>query len=842
MLNTLWIAENCLDPSTWIEIQTDDVLATLVEHYGDSFPSNARIYHEQVSEQTDVTPSTEDSVNAFMHMRGTFFVVHYPEGPVAIIAVVAIVAVVAMAFFLKPSIPVVSQRESNSRGSSNNSLSERKNDIRIGERIPNILGTVRSYPDQYSPAYKLLEGTQEIEHSLMVISRGYLQIHDAFEGETRFDSMAGASLQVYDPGKDFINDTPIFSIGAQITDPWHEVYPVASVTGQTLLPPNVDVFEGDNNIFFTGPDSIELSSSSDRDFTDYIEAGTEITVTNSVSNGNTLDLNGTYVVLTVVAKKIVLSNPVLANPNWGSLSGSTPTCSANLTPDADKWVGPFDMTTQANRSYVIVNIRGPQGLYYVGNSSGNQYKTTVDFTIEFIQIDNLGNPLGPVDVYNGSITGSATSRDSVGVSVIYQTSFTGPCRVRMRRTSDSGDDSGAQHVETIKVTEIYSSRLWSSYHVPHTHMRTKIYSTASALSASERKTNLRVTSRLPPRLPDNTFDVGNTAAYAPTADAADIMCYIIYNTDFGKKPQSTIDVQNIYDTVAEARDYFGYSESVGFNYTFDDASISFEEALSSVAQAIHCVAYRRGNKYRIFFEKETNDAVLLFNHRNKRPGSEKRTVSFGRYQDYDGVEINWNDPDDFDSQQTLRIPDDGRSNYKKLEVRGIRNLKQATVLAWRAYQKMTYQNVKIEMSAMDDANILLLTERVLNSDNTRSSLLEGSVTAVLGTMLTVSPQVRLDSSKTYSMFLQLSDGTVESIPVVQGPSYDKVMLSYAPRLPLVTDSGYYATTLFHIVASDETQIRAFLVDEITSNDDMTVDLKLVNYDSRYYLHDKDYHP
>ena len=37
---------------------------------------------------------------------------------------------------------------------------------------------------------------------------------------------------------------------------------------------------------------------------------------------------------------------------------------------------------------------------------------------------------------------------------------------------------------------------------------------------------------------------------------------------------------------------------------------------------------------------------MLFNHRNKVPQSEKRTYTFGIQKDYDGIKLEYTDPDD----------------------------------------------------------------------------------------------------------------------------------------------------------------------------------------------------
>lgn len=56
----------------------DDVCKYLAEQF-DSFPENARIYHNHVSKQTDVTPKTVADIEHLKTLEGTFYVVMHPE-------------------------------------------------------------------------------------------------------------------------------------------------------------------------------------------------------------------------------------------------------------------------------------------------------------------------------------------------------------------------------------------------------------------------------------------------------------------------------------------------------------------------------------------------------------------------------------------------------------------------------------------------------------------------------------------------------------------------------------------------------------------------------------------
>ncbi len=65
-----------------------------------------------------------------------------------------------------------------------------------------------------------------------------------------------------------------------------------------------------------------------------------------------------------------------------------------------------------------------------------------------------------------------------------------------------------------------------------------------------------------------------------------------------------------------------------------------------VASAAFCEVYRYGSVTRLKFEQPQENAVLLFNHRNKVPGTEKRTTRWDD-KNYDGLELEYtSDKDD----------------------------------------------------------------------------------------------------------------------------------------------------------------------------------------------------
>jgi hypothetical protein len=557
-----------------------------------------------------------------------------------------------------------------------------------------------------------------------------------------------------------------------------------------------------------------------------------------ISSGAVLyDLAGVYTVLGVSRYQLSLANPASVNPDWNELNAlpgdESPAMSSLITTSGDKWVGPFILEA-STRTRVWANFVALNGLYKDNGSDQNAVRIYVE--IEVTPIDENNNPTGAAQTFQTSLLGSAYNKESRGVTLKAATAVAGRCRVRARRVTPSDLAFEGQVVDEVKWRDLYAiSPMTNANFGNVTVVRGQSYATAGALALKERKLNMLVTRKIPTRVSGSTF---TTELYA-TNDAAEIISAICLDTHIGNRQIAEIDFDAIYNAIGEVKTYFGNNKAAEFCYTFDSDNLSFEETVKAVADAVFCTAYRRGNIIKLSFEQETQDSTLLFNHRNKLPGSETRTVRFGNQDNFDGVSFEYIDPED-DAQVTYYIPEDRSAvNPKEFESLGIRNRLQAYFHAWRMWNKIRYQNVITEFTATQEADLLVRNDRILVADNTRPDTQDGEVLSQNVLQLTLSQNVDMTKYAEYTIFLQLSDGTIESIAVTPGATARQVVLAYAPRLPLALDDDLYARTTFMLVGNSEPRENAFLVSEKTSQSNFTSVVRAVNYDSRYYGNDKD---
>lgn len=564
----------------------------------------------------------------------------------------------------------------------------------------------------------------------------------------------------------------------------------------------------------------------------------------TISEGSeTLDLGGDYTVTSVSNRTIVLDDPESVNADWLELDGNpSDYIYPTLLASGYRWVGPFDFSTYHPIDAVWLNIVAPNGLYKLGEDDDE--REDVQIIYRLWKLDDDGVEVGTYEESDiHYIEGSASFHGTRAKTIKITPAISGwegakNFRVQVARKSITDESWEGTVVDEIKwQTLLAMTAVDSTDFGDVTMIHSRSPATDGALAIKERKLNLIVQRKVPIRVSDSTF----TTELSGTDRADEIISAICLDSKIGRRTTAEIDFDSIYDTIHDVEVYFGTDVAIEFNYTFDDDGLSFQDHIASVATAVFCQAYRRGNQIKLLPEIANESSTLLFNHRNKIPRTETRSVTFGRYNDHDGVSIDYVDPDD-DSVVTYHIPDDmSATSPKNIEIIGIRNKLQAYWHAWREWNKITHQNTVTEFEATQEAYLLPLKDRILVADNTRSGTQDGEVLEQDGLQLTLSQPVTFAPGAAYTIFLQLPDGTVESRTITAGSATNQVILSSAPSQTLAIDSSLYARSTYLIVSDQDARGEsAFLVAEKEPQSRWTCKIKAINYDSRYYANDTDY--
>ena len=856
------IQANTFDRIDDVVYDTDDVLETLFIHFKGKLPDNARVYQTNVAQACDITPHDERGVEYIQSIdNDTIYVVVYPEfflfglGGGLLGTLLKIVLLGLLSYLLRPKPPKERNRGDQSP---NNGLSERTNEARLNERIPDIYGTINSVPDLIQPTWYRFEANRQVTYDYLCIGRGEFDIDETTikEDETPVQDISAVSVEVYGPGEspNKSNPTKQIAIGNAINERVWGVRQSSSITQQVLRPPDANEIDGDESIAFSFPDQIILNQSAEgfenTAMDDFFAVGDPLQISGSVSQGNTINFDGNYEVASVTSGQITLVRPELVNSAWSDNGNfATDFTDANLTTDEDKWVGPFTV----ERSWVICsNFEAPQGMY-ITDEDGDQQYHQVEIEIEHWEVDDNGDQIGPTYSYRRFIEGSRTltnarnescfceiaEEDGKTPSQASETSW----QVRARRVTPRGDSDNDQYVEQVVWDSLFSLEyIEEDEFLDTTTVFTRTPATSTTIGISERRLNMMVTRKIIGRSDANIDEdnpYGFTDSVVPVTSAGLIIRDIALDPYLGNMSEDELDYDSIFTAIAQNQQYFGTDLTRNIGITFDERDTSAEEMIQTIARACFCTAYRQGSQLKLNFERKTSVSSLIFNHRNKIPRSEVRTISFGTNDDHDGVEIEWINPED-GATETYAVPNDNATNPERIELLGVSSEVLAHMHAWREWNKIRYRNVAVEFEATSEAICIVQNDRILVADNTRSSTIDGEVTYQDGVEIGLSQPFEPEDDKDYVIYFQLSDGTVEMLEINLVVDTQTIILSVAPGLPLVTEQNKFAKTTYIITESTQVRPVAFLAQEIEPEDQYRVRVNAYNYDDRFYDQDTDF--
>ncbi|HEX4302825.1 MAG TPA: host specificity factor TipJ family phage tail protein [Rhizomicrobium sp.] len=848
MTKTVTITRDVFDRSSWQQHEVEDVADFLALNVGRwsgdrrhwSWPENTRLYHRAFAQDCDVTPSDRCDLEALNAFPGPFFLEQRP-GSWQDVASVLLAPFYALLGLLVPKPAALNQNVN----SSNNQLGDRQNKARLLGRIPDIFGEKRSTPDDLMVPLRIFDSSgNESELSYFGVSRGELDVSDIRDGDTLVSEIEGETVEVYAPfTSPNSGDDPQLRVGNPIGMGVVTVLKSNGINGQTLYPPNYKSYTSDATapvLRFRYPNFIISTDDDNLNFTKFAEAGAGIVLSGAHADdgsGHVVNLDGSYTIDTVSNAEMTLVSPASVNSDWTIVNAMAshqtpviPSCTLDASGLTTKVVGPV-IVDDATVTGAIANLVQPGGSFKTDGSDSFPVAVTVRFGVT--PVDASGAPTGPEVTTDITLPGSGVDKTQRAASAAL--TLSGRSSLRAWRTTPTDYFYKGTVTDEIKWRDLFATAPVAMEDFGNiTTMLSLTRVTPTALGVKERKLTALVCRRVAVRDGDGFLDT-----LAASKNAADVFCALALDPYNGRRSLAELNVAQIYDTVAAVGAYFGDTSVMEFGFSFDDDQMPAEEELTSVAQAIFCTALRRGAVLELVFESETPDSSMLFNHRNKLPGSEKRTMRFGALKDYDGVELNYVDSGNFDAAATYRIPTDGSAgNPQKIDTVGVRNFRPAAWLAWRAYWKSQLQRLAVEFDATEQAAVVAQSERILNADNTRPGTQDGEVIDQDGLALTLSRKPIFAPETDYLIMLQIPDGTVDVISIVPGPSPKTVLLAEAPSSSLSIEIRNAARAAYWIVPDIDTDLgRAFLVAEKTPNDAATYKLSVINYDRRYYQND-----
>ena len=252
---TLKIFHNELDASECTERSYNCLLTEWLQ-VREQYP-NARLYKDVVCVQNDITPKTKLDAWALKDVTGNYQVLCHAGDPLTL-GIIAAVISVGMAVYTYLNMPDM-QTPQDTSGSPNNSLAQRQNKHRVGERVPDIYGKRKVIPDLISPIYRYYQDNIQVEECLLCTGTGWFEIdeNDIKEGETPVNTIEGASISIYEPGVSVISPTPQIQIGAAFNGLPLVTKQVSSIDGKQILKPPNSGYLKYNGLSFKSPNIIQ---------------------------------------------------------------------------------------------------------------------------------------------------------------------------------------------------------------------------------------------------------------------------------------------------------------------------------------------------------------------------------------------------------------------------------------------------------------------------------------------------------------------------------------------------------------------------------------------------------
>lgn len=815
--------------------QAETVAHWVLEHKAEL--KNYAIYEGQPSQQTDITQNVEK----LMSNNGHYIVLLSPSAPVVNTVVsffvqhwfnVITFGSYALAKYLAPSYSP--SNINRTQQSSNNSLANRTNEARVLQRIEDIFGLVRAYPSLIQPVYSKYINNKQYEYSYMCIGRGWYDVADVRDGETLLSDIDGTSAEFFNPFTSPNSGSPFLTIGSAISEPILLVKRSNNITGEVLKARNQFVLTYAGLMDFYKASTIPSLYDRIGGISDEIYENASVGDVISIAGTPAAIYNGSYTIRSKIGGSNILELTTATFSSTSSTSGTFTITTGN--PEYTSWVTLKD----ADMTQVWVNLVAPQGLFYDAGSG----KTTlsVDYAIETQALDGSYLPTGAITTTTGTMT--AATSDEQAKTIEITTGHTGATRVRARRTNDHDYGFAGTVIDEIKYQDLYAvTPITATDFGNVTTVQVVSKATQRATSLKERKFNCNATRKLP------TFN-GTTFSGAFASDGSvasgtisatksfiDILAAASIDSKIGQRVLADdVDMSQIWGVRNTINTWNPLN--IEFGYTLDSDNISFEETVRMIADSVFCIAYRQNGKIRFSFDNVQASSTALFTHRNKKPASDTISRLFAADSEFNGIELTYND-NVSDAQETIKLPLSlTATNYKKIELTGVRNYAQAWFRANREYKKILLQRVSIETETTSDGRLLLPNQRIDIVDNTRFDSQDGEIIAQSGLILTLSRDVVFGVG-THSIILMQRDGGLESITCTAGTSANKVVLAYAPSEAINTVNGgaIGIRTIFSFGADSVASANSYLVQEVNINDSSYVKVTAINYDADYYSAD-----
>lgn len=653
-----------------------------------------------------------------------------PQGldPFTVILIAAVVVSAALVITLVPKPPVaLNDNDPNS----NNQLNSAGNSYRPRQAIPDISGEIVAYPDFAQPSYYYYEDNKRIFNELFIIGVGQYYVEDLKEGEVPFFDLPYSST-IYNPG-DVIPEQLNATINEDTIDvdlipPGSALPPVGPYDGTTTSP---------SVVVLSPPGSVAASG---------IQVGEAVNcLLVGVVGGQPVQIQDDYQITNITGEAVTLlglNAPVQA--------GWSVRFIRYQRPDALPWFRTIEATQ------VWINVKMPSG---IRKGDGSTSEVNYSMIVERLNAD--GTPSGQKWAKAAEFTGNTQAAQ-------YQTTrFEGlplaKYRVQVARLSLSLGDNAADLMTLDGIAAI------TTY--------TPAFGDVTALSIIRRTTqrvnrgaSTKISCKVTRKLRIFNQATGQLGAdYIPTRRFCDWAFYLLHERmGVAIANIDTAALFGIFDNLPD--DQLGY-----FDFTFDDRKVSARDRLEVCCNVARVRFYNEGLRWHFVREQLQPVRQALFNRRNLKGGASKFTQQFRQPNAYDSVIVRYVDPvKNVQLSIAKRVTStgfiDGEGNDPlEIELQGCRNELQARNRLELEVRRLVYSRIIVTDTALNDAQLVRLGDRVDWCDIYDSTVFNGEITGIQGDIYATSERFTPENGAAYWVYITDGDGeptaTVRAYPV-----------------------------------------------------------------------------
>lgn len=751
-----------------------------------------------------------------------------PAGGLSLVArlIIAVVVAAAVTAILTPR-PVRPGDSDQGKRSPNNQLQAATNDFRPGQAIPEIFGTIISYPDFVQPSAFEYVNNFKIISELFCIGVGQYDVTNIRSGETLISDIPASSATVYPPGAVIPADILNVHRGTNEVD------------GQTLAPPDSPDLTLQGQIESVSADGISnttitLAAGSIAVSSLGLAAGIDIRVTAGANIFNpVILLSGDF---TIVSVTTGAQDVIELNTTTGTSGLSLQSTITRLTPGGVtfNFVGWFNIPGDQAEE-ILFHWRMPQG---IRSDTGGVLSIDIEFEIE--RLDATGNPTGLVFTRTVTKSGSTLDPqfDTTRFSADTDAGFlVGQYRGRLRRTTNSQPAGSADRVQVedfVSVTP-YTNPSFGDVTLLHVERQ----GTTFAVTASASRINAETSRRLPAY--NRTTGIYETGNLVPTRNFADAVAYSIIVA--GGRSVSTVDLAELY----AIQDGISPGTLGFFDFSFDDFDVSLGERVVAICNAARVAPYRDGAVWRFTRDEVKPVRSALFNRRVMPTRESTQGWQLQRPDDKDSVSLTFVDPAtnterilyrrvDLNTGQILS--DQPGAQPLEINLAGCRDLAQANNRIDLEIRRIIYQRRSVNVVVTRDGLLVGINERVGWVDPNDINLIDGEIVGINGDVYDTTERFIPADGVSYLVYITDNDGN-PSNAVACTPRADTEFGFIAVGLSgaYIADSDQQAGSRYFIGSADDHLANDFLVTKRVPQADGSVTLELAEYVPVIYEND-----